>query len=150
MVRSGGGCGAAGWLVLATIAVGAASAAAGGPAPSAGKPRRDPAEEEAYARPLAVIDPALARTFHEATAALDARHFPEARAALEKIVARAPEHAPTLRRLSYVLSETGDVNGAIATARRARAAGGDAYSDYALANALLAKKGDSAASGEAA
>ena len=150
MVRSRRGWGPAGWLVLVTIALGTTPAAAGGPSPPARGPRRDLAEEEAYARPLAAIDPALARTFHDGTAALDARRFPEARAALEKIVARAPAHAPTLRRLSYVLSETGDVDGAIATARRACAASADPYSDYALANALLKKKGDSAASSEAA
>ena len=111
--------------------------------------KRDAAEEEAYARDLKTIDPRLADTFREATAALDAGRLPEARKGFEEIVARVPTHAATLRRLSYVLREAGEIDPAIEVARRARKAGPGPFGDYALAAALLGKKGDPAALEEA-
>jgi Zn-dependent protease with chaperone function len=111
--------------------------------------KRDAADEQKYASALGAIDPALASTFHDATAALDAGNLAEARKGFEKIEARAPEHAPTLRRLSYVLRGLGEIDPAIAMARRAREAEPGRFGDYALAAAPVEKKSDPAAMEEA-
>src|SRR5204862_8106616 len=135
-------------VVLGVFTVGGSAAPAR--ADTAHAPiKRDAAEEEAYARDLKTIDPRLADTFREATAALDAGRLPEARKGFEEIVARVPTHAATLRRLSYVLREAGEIDPAIEVARRARKAGPGPFGDYALAAALLGKKGDPAALEEA-
>lgn len=132
--------------VLSSLALLALQATAGAVQASH---RRDPAEERDYEETLAAIDPSLAPAFHAATEAMDAQRLDEARAGYEKIVARAPKHAPTLRRLSHVLREQGQIEEAVATARRAREAGPGAYSDYALAAALLSMKSSPSAREEA-
>ncbi|MEA2696082.1 MAG: hypothetical protein QOI66_353 [Myxococcales bacterium] len=106
--------------------------------------QRDPVAEEAFGRELAAIDPALVPIFRDGTAALDAGQTKEALSAFQTIAARAPNHAATLRRLSYALRTLGDVPAAITMARRARLAGPGVDGDSALALTLVAKKGDSA------
>jgi Zn-dependent protease with chaperone function len=100
--------------------------------------RRDLVKEQAFAAPLAKVDPALAKVFAEGTAAMDDGRPAEARADYEKVLARVPDHAPTLRRLSYIVAETQEFDRALALARRAQAAEPDAANDGALARALVA------------
>jgi Zn-dependent protease with chaperone function len=97
--------------------------------------RRDPVKEQQY---TAGLDPALVTTFREATEALDAGKFADARTAFEKVLARAPDHAPSLRRLSYALNQTGDRTRALETAQKARAAQPGRDGDFAVASALSA------------
>jgi Zn-dependent protease with chaperone function len=125
-----------GVMVFVVVGIGA------GPAASAGRaqpPLRDPTKEKQYAAALEDVDPKLGALFREATAALDAGKYPEARAAYEKVLARAPNHAPTLRRLAYAVQATGDPRRAIELARRAREALPGREGDYAVASALAAE-----------
>jgi Zn-dependent protease with chaperone function len=131
---------------LLLLCLGATSAPA---ASSQGRAKRSDSDEAAYARELAAIDPQLADAFRDATAALDAGRVPEARKDFEAIVARAPEHAASLRRLSYCLHQLGEIDPSIDVARRARAAAPGPFGDYALASALMAKKDDPQAREEA-
>jgi Zn-dependent protease with chaperone function len=101
-------------------------------------PSRDPTKEEAYAAPLENVDPALATLFHQGTAAMDAGRATEARADYEKILVRAGDHAPTLRRLSYIVAAAGEFDKAVELARRAQAAEPGKDNDAALARALIA------------
>jgi Zn-dependent protease with chaperone function len=135
------------FLASSFVAMAAADAAPGG-SPT-GQPKRNAAEEAEAARDLVSIDPRLADAFRDATTAMDAGHMAEARKGFEAIAARAPRHAPTLRRLSYALRALGDTEDAVAVARRAREAGPGAFGDYALASALVARTNDPAAMEEA-
>src|SRR6185436_17172515 len=108
----------------------------------AASPRqRDRAEEQPIEDALARQDPALAAAFRAATEALDSQRLPEARAGFEKILARIPAHAASLRRLSYVAREEGKAQVAIDLARRALQAEPGRDGRFALAMAL-AYRGD--------
>ena len=87
--------------------------------PAAAAPKRDAAEEAAFAKPLVAIDPALATTFQEATAAYDADRLEEAQAGFKRVLDRAPDHAPSLRRLAWVTSQRKQPDEAVKLARRA-------------------------------
>ena len=101
-------------------------------------PARDPVKEQTYAAALTKIDPALAKLFHDGTAAMDQGRAAEARADYEKILVRAAEHAPTLRRLSYIVAGAGEFDKAVDLARRAQAAEPGHDNDSALVRALIA------------
>jgi len=116
------------WLVLLGVVAPAA----------AWQASSDPRKESEYARPLEAVDPALAKLFHDGTAALYGGRLAEARASFEKVQARVPDHAPTLRRLSYALVESGDPARALPIARRAREIEPGREGDLAVANALRA------------
>jgi len=105
---------------------------------------RDQAKEAEYAAPLAKLDPALVKLFNDGTAAMDGGRLSEARADYEKILARAPDHAPTLRRLSYLVTAAGDFDKAVGLARRAQAAEPSVDNDAALARAFIADPNASA------
>ena len=111
--------------------------------------QRDPAKEVPYTAALETADPKLVVLFRAGTEALDARKFPEARAAYEKVLAGAPEHAPTLRRLGYVLQSMGDHKRGIELVRRARELAPGRDGDAALAS-VLATDGSVTALDEAA
>jgi Zn-dependent protease with chaperone function len=100
--------------------------------------RRDPAKEQTYAAPLEKIDPALAKLFHAGTAAMDDGRSSDARSDYEQILVRAADHAPTLRRLSYIVAGAGEFDKAVELARRAQAAEPGNDNDSALARALIA------------
>src|SRR5215471_17958055 len=125
------------WLGAALVAVGAlAIVTLAQPARAAG---RDPGKEAVFIRELEKIDPALVAPFQQGTAALDAERFADARAAFEKVLARAPDHAATLRRLSYALDDSGEPGRALQMASRARAVGPAHEGDFAVGRALLAQ-----------
>src|SRR6478735_1948610 len=104
------------FVFLGISAVGGGRAAL---ADGARQQRRDPAREAEHTAALEKLDPKLAALFREATEALDAGKFPEARAGYEKVLVGAPNHAPTLRRLGFALQKTGNPGRAIELVRRA-------------------------------
>jgi Zn-dependent protease with chaperone function len=121
-------------LVVGLVVVGSgATALAGAPR----KQKRDPAKEQEVMAPLQAADPKLAALFHDATEALDAHRTKEAQEGFEKVLARIPEHAPTLRRLAYAVGEQGDHGRAISLARKARQVLPGRDGDYALAMVLV-------------
>jgi Zn-dependent protease with chaperone function len=126
------------WLCWAASCLLLIGAVGEGRAAERAAPARDPVKEQAYADGLQKIAPALAKLFHDATAAVDAGRVAEARSDYEKILTRAADHAPTLRRLSYILAEAGEFDKAVDLARRAQAAQPDNDNDSALARALIA------------
>jgi Zn-dependent protease with chaperone function len=77
--------------------------------------------------------------FNQATADLDADRRDAARAGFEKILARVPEHAPTLRRLSYVVGALGDSVRALELARHALRITPGRDGKFAVAEALTRK-----------
>jgi Zn-dependent protease with chaperone function len=87
---------------------------------AAAAPKRDAAEEAAFERPLAAVDPALASAFRAATAAYDADRFDEADAGFRRVLEKAPDHGPTLRRLAWVSSLRKQPDEALRLARRAQ------------------------------
>jgi len=129
--------------LCATVAAsddGSGKASTGGaasPLKRASGRERDPAEEEAYAAPLAARDPRLAETFHRATRASDSGKTAEAEAAYREILAVVPDHAPTLRRLSYIEGQSGRRDASVKDARAALATGPGWEGKAALASALL-------------
>ena len=118
------------WCLVGTAAAGRAQAA---------QIERDASEEAAYTSDLATVDPALVTLFHRATSDMDNGQRDAARAGFEKILARVPEHAPTLRRLSYVVGEAGDAARALELARHALRVSPGRDGQFAVAQALLVK-----------
>src|SRR6185369_3871352 len=116
------------WLLVGVVEVGRAHAA-----------QRDLREEAAHTSDLVAVDPALVTLFHRATSDMDAGRSDAARAGFEKILTRVPEHAPTLRRLSYVVGASGDSERALELARHALRASPGRDGQFAVAQALLLK-----------
>jgi Zn-dependent protease with chaperone function len=87
--------------------------------PATAAPKRDPAEEALFEKPLAAIDPALAAGFRAATSAYDKDRLEEAQAGFKRVLERAPDHGPTLRRLAWVTSLRQQPDEALKLARRA-------------------------------
>ena len=102
-----------------------------------GAPRRDAAQEQAYAAELAPIDPKLPEQFAAATRLMDDGKTQEAASAFSKLAAAAPKHAPTLWRLSAMARVTGHRDDAIASARAAVAATDRWQAQSTLAEALM-------------
>jgi Zn-dependent protease with chaperone function len=101
---------------------------------------RDQERERSYAADLEAQSPALAARFHQGTAAMDAQSWAEAEAALREVLARAPEHGPTLWRLSVVVGAQGRREEAIGFARRAVKARPGWQARSTLIQALLTGK----------
>lgn len=123
------------WGAFCLVFIGAVGVGRGAERPG---PARDPVKEQTYAAPLEKIDPALAKLFHAGTAAMDDGRAADARADYEKVLARAADHAPTLRRLSYIVAGAGEFDKAVELAHRAQAAEPGLDNDSALARALIA------------
>jgi Zn-dependent protease with chaperone function len=113
------------------------------PANAAGSPARatrNSKDEQPIVDGIAAIDPALATQFREATAALDGSRLEQARAGFQAVLARIPQHAASLRRLSYVEAGQNHPAQAITRARQALAAEPGADGRTALVMALLGAK----------
>src|SRR5262249_20748176 len=81
--------------------------------PGSTQPGRNPAEEQAIYSRLAAINPAAVPLFQKATQALDSGDFTGAKADYQQVLALAPNFPDALRRLSYVLGELKDYDGAV-------------------------------------
>src|SRR5262245_61175510 len=99
---------------------------------------RDPKDEQPIWDGLKRIDASLVGTFRAATEALDAGRFDDARAGFTAVLGRVPEHAASLRRLSYVEVAQKHPAEALALARRALAAEPGSDGTVAVAGAMLA------------
>jgi len=128
LVRGRSACGL---LVAVLVGVGA-----GAPAFGAG-PERDQAQERAYAAELAPVDSKLPEQFLKASRLQQEGQHAEAEAAYRKINEAAPEHAPTLWRLSAIDRLAGRRDDAIAKARASVAAGNRWQARSTLADALM-------------
>ncbi len=98
---------------------------------------RDLAVEQKLAEPLAPIDPGLPAQFSLATGLLDEGKLAEAKAAYETVLAQAPEHAPTLWRLSGIARRDENKADALAYARRALSAQAVWQAKHSLVEALM-------------
>lgn len=104
---------------------------------AAGARQRDPPVEAQHAASLESEAPGEGQAFASATALMDAGRSEEARRAFERIASRAPNHAPTLWRLSALAALAGDKPGAIEHAQRAVAASKVWQAKLTLAEAHL-------------
>lgn len=99
--------------------------------------QRDPEfEKEIYDR-LAAINPEAVPLFQSATAAMDAGDLETAEVHFEQVLELAPDFPDALRRLSYVVAESGDPHRAVTLARQALDIDESATNRAGLAKAYL-------------
>lgn len=99
--------------------------------------QRDPEfEKEIYDR-LATINPEAVPLFQSATAAMDAGDLETAEVHFEQVLDLAPDFPDALRRLSYVVAESGDPHRAVTLARQALDVDESATNRAGLAKAYL-------------
>ena len=115
------------WVIFVVLGIATVASAAG----------RDLERERLYAADLQAQSPALAEHFRQATAAMDAQRWGEAEALLREVLAGAPQHGPTLWRLSSVVRAQGRRDEAISFGRRAVAARPGWQARSTLAEALM-------------
>lgn len=108
-----------------------------GAATASARQPRDAAKEAGFAAPLREISPGLAADFAAATQQMDDGHMAAAKQAFLGVLAKAPNHAPTLWRLSSLEREEAHKPEALRYARQAVEAQTVWQAQLTLAEALL-------------
>ena len=122
--------------LLLALAASSVFAQSGGPGSTVS---RDPAFEKSIYDRLAAINPAAVPVFKSATTAMDGNDNAGARAGFEQVLKLAPDFPDALRRLSYVLGQLNDNNGAVTAAQRAVKVDPSGINLLALSQALLSR-----------
>lgn len=99
--------------------------------------QRNQDDEAKLAAPLDAVSPGLGADFARATQHMDEGHIAEAQTGFKAVVAKVPNHAPTLWRLSSLAQIEGNKSEALRYAREAFAAESVWQARLTLAEALL-------------
>jgi tetratricopeptide (TPR) repeat protein len=89
------------------VIVGAAIAWVFAASHAAAQPSRDTQKEHRIEAALTAVAPAALPAFRRATAAMDSQRYAEAVSLFREVLAAAPTFTPAMRRLGYVLTESG-------------------------------------------
>lgn len=121
-------------LILFLCQTGTAWAQEATPMPYTG---RDPVFEQAIYDKLSAIAPEAVPLFQQATEALDANNFEEAKRLYTRVLGYAPGFPDALRRMSYAEGALGNTGQAIQHARQAYNLDPSAYNQLGIANVLI-------------